>query len=115
MRRAAAPASVVHRVRDDLAALEAAVSPPARQVAGTGSVVLPRSDAAAPISAAVAGVFGAAAPPMPPMPPRPGRSPPGPRNAGRSRDQIWMRASTALTISSTASSIGTPFFCSPLR
>ncbi|GAA3096067.1 hypothetical protein GCM10020001_010290 [Nonomuraea salmonea] len=29
--------------------------------------------------------------------------------------QTWMRRSTALTISAMASSIGTPFFCSPLR
>ena len=29
--------------------------------------------------------------------------------------QIWIRRSTAETISATASSMGTPFFCSPLR
>lgn len=41
----------------------------------------------------------------------------GSRRAGREpyRGQTWMRRSTALTISSIAWSIGTPFFCSPLR
>jgi hypothetical protein len=34
---------------------------------------------------------------------------------GRQNRQTWMRRATASTISATAWSTGTPFFCSPLR
>ena len=35
--------------------------------------------------------------------------------AARPLCQTWIRCATAVTISATASSTGTPFFCSPLR